>query len=75
MCRSLEKRGDGDTQTDRDGPEFNGPFGRYRVAVGSKSSIVFSRKTRGRRETMRPTWNQGTLQTPSEPSSDQNRNQ
>ena len=29
----LERR-QTDRHTDRDGPEFNGPIGRYRVAVG-----------------------------------------
>ena len=33
----IRESSDGDRkterQTDRDGPEFNGPFGRYRVAV------------------------------------------
>ena len=30
MCGSLEKRGDGDRQRDRDRPGFKGPFGLLR---------------------------------------------
>ena len=30
MCRSLEKRGDGDRERDRDRPGFKGPFGLLR---------------------------------------------
>ena len=49
MCGSLEKRGDGERQTERererDRPGFKGPFGLLRSRRTKKSFKKFSAKT------------------------------